>query len=376
MKQIVLITDDEGLDQLQAALNPKTPLCVLIDRQDIREEQLPQLMPWDRWRLLAHKKEGLYGYRIFKQEGKSFLQWASIPEHDPLFPLLTSHPRIRALFVPLEAGQFLKAYPSKYNILIYQIGSHKPRYVVFKDKRLLLARSFVGEEDLKTSLHFLNRHHPDIYEGLQVVNLVEGVKLSFPRVITVPDTFLDFLTSRKNGTLSIGPKNRQWMRKMLGLCTVSCFMLAGGLVYQGLQEKNETNRITLKINEIRREILAIKPGNITALRSAIAHHDHLKSQTRTPFSSLEKLADLLSKHPLKLQQLIWNHEKDLSLEISFLIKGESLSDTFNAVLLSLGEAFPKSRVQVLEAPFKSGVHETYEYPLSDPHPMGRIRMVE
>ena len=372
MKRVILITDDEGLDQLQAVLKTKAPLCVLIDRNDIREEQLPQLLPWDRWRLISHKKEGLSGYRIIKQEGKSFLQWVSIAEHDPLYPLLT-HPRRSVLFVPLEAGQFLKQYHSKYNILIYKLGPHKPRYVVFKDKRLLLARPFVSEEDLKTSLHFLSRHHPDIYEGLQVVNLVDGVTLIFPRVITAPNTFLEFLTTRKNGTLSLGLNRKEWLRKGLGFFTVSWFSLAGGLVYQGLQTKNEVNRIVLQINKIDRELQLV---DITALRTSIAHYDHLKSQSRTPFASLEKLADLLEKHPLKLQQLIWNHEKDLSVEISFLIEAESLSEAFNAFLSSLGKAFPTSRLQVLEAPFKSGVHETYEYPLNDSHPMGRIRMVE
>ncbi|MBA3813089.1 MAG: hypothetical protein H0X26_01135 [Alphaproteobacteria bacterium] len=422
-KFILLLTDDEiilykgaknhtyglaeGIESLQSelknvlSLSPKVPLCLLIDRnhQDIREEQLPALMLWDRLRLLSHKREEwtsqgeFHGYHFFKQGGQSFLQWVNITQNDPLTPWFLwikslSNPLEGALFVSLEAGRFLKKYcPStdNYHVIIYKT-SQRIRYAIFKDKRFLLCRPFSGEEDLRTSLHFLSRLYPDIHEKLQVLNLIKEISLTLPHIITLPDpsTFINFLSHQTRGTLSLNIKTssqNQWIGRVIKFIFICSLLLTGIFVHQSLEYKQETDILCSKMGELKRQIqrrkVLLKNKNVLLLQSALAHYHYLQSQLQLPFKTLEILGSVLDKHRLRLQSLIWLSEKSFDMEISFFMPGDkngSLADAFNDLLFSLAKAFPKSQIQVIEAPFKSGPHETYEYPSSLCPPVAHLRI--
>jgi hypothetical protein len=422
-KLILLLTDDEiilykgltthtyrlaeGIDPLQdrlknlISLTPKIPLCLMIDRnqQDMREEQLPPLMPWDRLRLLSHKQEEwttqgkFHGYRFFKQGGQSFLQWVNITQNDPLMPWLLwikslENPLEGVFFVSLEAGRFLKKhFPSSphYHLLIYKI-SHKMRYVLFKDRRLLLCRPFSGEEDIRSSLHFLSRLYPDIYEKLHILSLVEKISLTFPHVMTLadPHAFMDFLISQKRGTLSLNvtfSSQDLWIRRGIGFVLMGSLVLTGLSVYQGLQDTQETETLLSKIEvlkgQIRNRKVLLNNKNIPQLRSALDHYNHLKPQIRSPLKSLERLGLALEKHHLRLQSLLWEEAPSVSLEISFMMQNREqdvLDDHFKAVLSALGKGFPNSHIRVIEGPFKSGSHETFEYPPGLAAPTAHVRI--
>lgn len=69
------------------AQHPKSSLSLCIDRghQDVQEEKLPFLFPWDKLRFLVHKKagwitdRGSVGFHFFKQEKEHFLDGLTSP---------------------------------------------------------------------------------------------------------------------------------------------------------------------------------------------------------------------------------------------------------------------------------------------------------
>src|SRR5438445_5329756 len=122
---------EEGIESIQSKLKnhflktPKTSFLLLIDRnqQDVKEETLPPLRIWDRFRLLSHKRaewanQGkFHDDHVFKQDEKSFLQWVNISQNDPVSAWCSwikdlPNPCEGIRFVSLEAGQFLKNYGS------------------------------------------------------------------------------------------------------------------------------------------------------------------------------------------------------------------------------------------------------------------------
>lgn len=399
----------EGTEHIQATLKkdlsliPKTSLSVLIDRthQDIREEQLPPLLPWDRWRFLIHKREEwasqgkVPGYRFFKQDKKTFFQWVTLSSNDALMPWLSwlqslSHPLGGVFFASLEAGRFLhKHFPpsEQYHMLIYKLSPQKIRYVIFKGKRLLLFRPWSGEEDLRTSLHFLHRAHPDIHEKLQILNLIPSLSLSFPHVVTLsePRAFIDFLITQKGSSLSLnicpsGPS--QWAKRGTSLMLTSFLFLTGFSIYQTVHYKRQTQSLLPQISILERQIQEdkrlLKNKDVALLRAALARYDHLTSRITDPFVHLENLAPLLHKHHLHLETLSWSNEQGTSLELGFSMKNDHeplLSHQFNALLSSVHQTFPQSHIHILEGPFKSGSHETYKHPSDMPIPIATIRVV-
>lgn len=385
------------------SLTPKAPLRLLIDRshQDIREEQLPHLLLWDRLNLLSHKREawtsqgGFYGYHFLKQDGKSYLQWVNISQNDPLIVWTSwikslSNPLCSVVFIPLEAGNFLKKYLSLsfiYHMLIYKISSHKTRYVIFKGRRLLLFRLFQGEEDLRASLHFLSRTYTDIHEKLQVLSLVTDITLTLPNVtlLSDPEAFTTFLTSQKRPSLflNINPSSQDiWIRKGRGAIFIVSLFLIGMTIYQGMHYKRETHSILSTINTLKHQIqerkILLNNKNIFRLRSALDHYNRIKPQIRDPLKTLEQLSTALEKHHLHLESFTWNNGENVDIEIKFIIKenkDNTLSDQFNVLLSSFSEAFPKSQVHVIEGPFKSSSHETYKHPSDHSLPLTHIRIV-
>jgi len=400
----------DNLEKIQAelkkrvSLSPKTPLCLFIDRnhQDVRDEQLPPLMLWDRLRLLSHKKEGwtsqekFHGYQFFKQDGKSFLQWINITQNDSLISWISwikslSNPLHGVFFVSLEAEKFLKKhFPSShhYQMLIYKISSHKIRYVIFKGRRLLLLRPWSGEEDLRTSLHFLSRLYPDIHEKLHVLNLLNEIPISFPDAITLPDpqAFIDFLISQKRASCALNidsSSQNQWVIRGIQFVCYSFLALASFSVYQSLHYQKETRALLSKTEVLKGRIqhkkALLKNKDVIQLRVALDHYYHLNSQMRDPFKVLETLSLALKKNHLRLENLIWNYGQTIEVEIGFFMQNHNestLSNQFYTLLSSLSTLFPNSHIQIMEAPFKSGSHETYKYPLDLSLPMARIRIVQ
>lgn len=403
-----IYTFNDGTEHIQAelkhflSLTPKVPLYLLIDRihQDVREEQLPPLSPWDKLRFLSHKREewmsqGIFhDYQFFKQDKKSFLQWVCIAKNDSLISWFSwikslSNPFGSVSFVSLEAGRFLKKhFPASqgYNMLIYQMGPHKTRYAIFKHKRLLLFRPWSGEEDMRRSLHFLSRTYPDIHEKLQILNLIGNISLSFPYVTTLadPQAFINFLIFQKGGTpiLKIIPSlHCQWLKIGTALIFISFIVLSCVTLYQALLYKHKLKTLFSNLDTVKKQIqhhkILLKNQDIVFLRSALNHYGYLTSQIRDPFITFKKLSIVLKKHQLQLESLLWNYEQTVSLEMSFFMKNHnntSLVHQFNALLDSLTKAFPTSHIQIIEGPFQSSGHETYKYPTTSSLPMARIRI--
>jgi len=414
-KLLLLITDEDivlfeglttkiyplkkGLEHIQndlealLARSPKVPLRLVVDRnhQDIREEQLPPLLPWDRLRLLHHKREawksqgGFYGYRFFKQDGESYLQWIHILPNDVLASWLSwirslSHPFEGVFFTSLEGGTFLKMHcPTSvdFHMLIYKISSHQTRHVIFKGRRLLLVRALSGEEDLNASLHFLSRTYPDIHDKLYVLSLIKGT--------TDSQTLIDFLAVQRRPSISLNmtPLSKNlWVKRIVITSLISCLFLIGSVAYLGIQYKREVPTLlshiaALKVHIQDRKIL-LKNKNVLKLRSALEHYVYIKSQRKNPFTAIKNLSLILEKHNLRLESLIWNAEETTHIEIVFFMqnhKGDILAKEFHAVLASLTDAFPQSEIHVIEGPLKSSPHETYTYPPDLGLPMAHIRIV-
>lgn len=420
---------------------PKVPLYLLLDRnpQELREEELPPLWLWDQWRLIYHKKQRwvsqgeMYGYQFFKQDKRSYLQWVSISRNDPLSGWLSwikslPNPFVGVYFIPLEAGIFMQKHHAShedYGLLIHTLASAKTHHLIFKGKRLLLSRPFSGEEDLKSSLHFLSRSFPDIHEKIQVFNLNPQVYLNLSQNIKVldPDSFIHFLTVQKATTLSLKINTLApslWFKRGLHFAFLLSFFLTIFLIYQGIEYQTATQAEESKIAFLKTQLqlspnyhaeplVPAKAGiisaskenpkhpresgnqddtrevtevelrksikkNIEKQRAAISHYHYLQSQEKDFFLVLTKLSAVLEKHHLSLESFIWD---DKAFEIVFFLpnhKTIDLSEHIRNLLRSFSQAFPKSHLHILEGPFKSGAHETYKYPPEFPYPRARLRL--
>lgn len=327
-------------------LSPQIPLYVLLDRslQEVREEILPPLWLWDRWRLLYHKKQHwrsqkeVYGYRFFKQGTKLYLQWISISQKDPLqdwFSWVHSlpHPCLGVYFVSLEAGVFLQKHITSqegYGMLIYALSATKTRHVIFQGKRLLFSRPFTGEEDLKSSLHFLSRTYPEIHERIQIFNLNPTILLPIPENSTALDSFefLHFLRNKKPSTLSLylNPlHHRPWLKRTALIISLFSLCLSGWLIHQGTQDKHDTHKevanIALLKTQLGKQTDLLSPNERNKKKSAIANYLKLRSQTKDPFLILKKLSLLLENQPVKLEKFIWEEGRHLEMVFAFPNQG-------------------------------------------------------
>lgn len=396
----------ENIEEIRAELrnffssSPKIPLYLLIDPnpQELREEELPPLWLWDQLRLLYHKKQHwashgkLYGYHFLKQDKKTYLQWISLAQNDPLIGWLSwikslPNPFLGVYFVPLEAGAFIQKHhtsPDDYGMLIYTLSSSKTRHAIFKGRRLLLSRSFSGEEDLKSSLHFLSRTSPDIHKKIQVFNLNHDISLKLTKEIKLvaPDSFIHFLTHQKPTTLSLKINTSihgVWFERSVLTTFILSFFLTGLLIHQGIEyqiaTRAEEAKIALLQIQLRGRALFLKNKDVRKQRAALVHYQRLRSPKKDLFFTLKKFSPLLGQYHVKLENFIWDDGQNFEIRFSLPNhKDKTLSSLFNSLLMSFHQVFPKSHVQVLEAPFKSSSHETYKHPTEHSHPIAHIRL--
>lgn len=399
----------KGIESVQTELQsmlsatPHIPVRLYIHRnqQDVREEQIPALFLWDRIRFITHKREAwisqgrFYGYHIFKQEGKSYLQWSNISQNDSLnswilWILSLSNPIEGIFFISLEAGKFLKKYFSSisdYLVLIYKMNSHNIHHVIFKGKRLLLFRPLAREEDLRSSLHFLSRTYQDIHEKLHILNLCKEFSVNIPHITTLPDPqeLIRFLSLQKRPSLSFNAyplSHPLWIKRGCAALLISCFFVIGLLIYSGLSYKKDNKILLSEIQKIKSKIdnnkNLLKTRDASKLRSALAHYNYIKSHKRNPLKEFEKLSIALRKYNIRLENLIWTYDGSENLEISFDIpeyKKIILEEKFNEILFSLKHLFPDAHIQIIEGPFKSSTHETYTYPLERSSPCVQLRIM-
>lgn len=377
---------------------PKVPLALIVDCQlpNIREEKLPTLFPWDYLRFLFYKRAewaalgGYVGSHFIREEGVFYLRWVHVSENDPLTPWILwmetlSNPSGGIFFAPLEAGKFLRQHFPKsndYQAFVYGVSSQKIRHVIFKGRRLLLSRLSQGNEDIKSSLHFLNRSHPTLYEKLKILTLKESL-LSFVPTKTLPDSqaFLWFLGSLKRPLLSLrmsSSLNKLWIRPLAFIGGASFLIAIGTMIYEDQNYQTKSFGLSKEIEVLKSKIDRIKPfltgQNVPRLRQALEQYQLLKVQKLIPFEVVEKLSILLKKHHLHLEMVKWN---PLEIEIKFLMQGQdrkSLSLQLDSFLVSCRKVFSQGEVLLLQGPYKSSPHETFESLSEDMLPMVRVKI--
>lgn len=155
------------------------------------------------------------------------------------------NPLTGIFFVSLEAGRFLtQKFPSekKFQMLLYPLPSGEERHVIFKGNRLLLARALQGEEDLRTSLHYLSRSFPDIHEKLHKVNLPSN------------QSFIQFLSDLKKPSIVLDqyPSSKFFWLRIAGLLfLLGTLLLTVFKAYQGVEYKNKASLFLSKSNELK-----------------------------------------------------------------------------------------------------------------------------
>jgi hypothetical protein len=285
-----------------------------------------------------------------------------------------SNPLKGIFTVPLEAGHFLKQHLSTpYQMLIYGPSSKTTRHVIFKGNRLLLSRMTQGEEDFKSSLHFLSRNHPDIHEKLSVLNLLEKD----------PSALLRYVASQRRPSFSLIPPSKALLfrRSALGLLMGS-LLLSGFTIYQGFEFKNESHALMPQIESLNFRLQTLKNDlqnkEVEKIREDLDHYHYLKTHSETPFLYFEKLFPLLQKYQIRLENMKWHYGPPVELFLTFMMKEatpERLSSTFSQFLKSCTEIFPDVQVSISSAPFNSGLHETFKSPLETSHPLAQVRLV-
>lgn len=339
-------------------------ISLLIDLTylDIKEDKLPSLFIWDRIRLLHHKRAELrekgdfFGTQIIKEGNESYLRYAQIPREDSLASFIIKA-RNRVFLVPLEANRFLKE-TDPYKILIYPLPNGKVRHVVFQGQRMLLSRLAHREEDLNTSLQYLSRTHPDIFEMFHVKHL-EDIK-----------PFLQFIASQGRPILRLSQIRKEWNK--IGSALVALISLSWMLfeIYQGLSFKNKELNIVLTIDSLREALKQDKDSR--SKRIALDHYLYLQSIKPNFLNTVEALFLILEKHKIRLIDFDWAR-KQFDFTLTFLTHN-NLQDQLDSFLKTLKTTFPKSQIQVREAPYHSSPHEVFKGVTDEP-PLSHIRVV-
>jgi len=364
----------EAILHFQKQLIQKKSLHIYIDRshQDVHEEKLPPLYPWDRWRLLSHKRSefssqgGFSGIQILREGKDRYLRWIHISKWDPIYPLLLKATD-GIFFVPLELGSFMRKEGSDssiYQMFVYPLPYSKARHVIFKGKRMLLSRITQEGDDIKASLHFLSRTFPDIFEMFHVKHF-EDLK-----------PVLKYLATRKLPVLPFCNKLQKPYAKICGVVVLSG--LISGMIFevaQGISFKYKTILFFPQIDTINLKINKINPTqDVESIRKALTQYNYLKSHQMDPLTTFQELSAILDKHQVRLIKLDWRQGKEIDLFLTFL-REENLTDQFDPLVNSLRDAFPKGQIQVIEAPFNSSAHESFKGVDKEAIPIAHIRIV-
>lgn len=240
---------EEARSILKNHIKSKVSLTFLIDQtyQDIQEDKLPSLLPWDLLRLLYYKKTnciaqgGYGGFRFFRQDKETYLRWIHIPKKDSrndwLFYVFDHIGQV--FFVPFEGRSFLNCnFPSskKYQLLSYSLPSKKIRHVVFQGNRILLSRLSEGEEEIKSSLHFLSRSYPDLYDNIDTINLDEK------RTSSYSHNLIEYMASQKKSSFSLHPlafSKILWLRRVMGSFLSLLVLWMGIEIYESFDFKKK-----------------------------------------------------------------------------------------------------------------------------------------
>ncbi|MBS0272408.1 MAG: hypothetical protein JSR85_07170 [Proteobacteria bacterium] len=382
--------------------SPTTPISLLVDRghQDIQEEKVPVLLPWDRFRFLSHKKAqwtmdgGLAGFQFLKQEKERFFRWIHLSQDDPLNTWVAwikslSNPFGGIFFVPLEIGKFLRYhFPStkKFQMFLYPVSFQENRHAIFKGDRLLLSRALQGEEDLRTSLHYLSRSFPDIHEDLHVISLLTKKSKFLSKATTLSEfgNFIRFLAEQRTPAILLRSNISQrvlWLRISVGVFLLIVLSLTVIRVYQGINYKNRSSAFLYTLNEMKirsRDLKhLLKDVDVKSFQRALEQYNYLKSLQMNPLETLDKLSSLIKKHHLYLESIRWIYEKKPEIILSFFMNHEpvsGLSMQIDLFISSCEELFPDSHVFVLEAPYNSGPQQVFNRLSLQSLPRAQVRI--
>jgi hypothetical protein len=397
----------ENIVEIQSTLKntlsslPESSLYFLIDMNhiNIREEKLPPLFFWDRYFFLRHKRteyppqKGYVGFQFFKDKKETYFRWVYLPEQDPIFSWVSWVTSLKnslkgVFFVPLEVGGFLeKSLPSlkTYKMLIYPLSSQEKRYVIFKGKRLLLSRLFQGEDDFKSSFHFLSRTYPDIHENLAVLNLEEELSSVLPIATTLSNrhAFLHYIVSLKYPSLSINsPLTTGRIRFFLSLVLLCTLGIVGISLHQGFYFRYKALDLLPQIEILRSRLQEhkafLKNRDLIVLRRARDHYTLLKSHIKNPLELVEELSFLVKNNSVHLTEVKWQWRNQVELFLTFKMKNDSRQITafqFDQLLKSTTKIFAGSQISVMKAPFNSALHETFKSPSESLFPIGAVKII-
>jgi hypothetical protein len=247
------------------------------------------------------------------------------------------------------------------------------RHVIFKGKRLLLNRSTQGEEDFKYSLHFLSRNNPDIHENISVLNLLEKDS----------SALLTYIASQKRPSfLFVPPSKTHQVRKGAALFLLSLLLLSGFKIYQGLELEHEVLTLMPQVESLKLRLQNLKEDlenkDVEKLRAVLTHYHSLKTHSKNPLIHFEKLSFLIQKYQISLEDMKWQSGPPAELLLTFIMNEmppKDLSITFSQFLKSCREIFPGTHLSILQAPFNSGLHETFKSPPELSHPLAQVRFI-
>ena len=371
---------EENRPTLEAHLKNKPALCFIIDQdfQNIFDEKLPPLWPWDRSLLLFHKRAGMAsrggyaGFQLFNVKRDSYLRSAHIPLHSPLMvwmewvKLYGGQVHIGAL----EGWRFLKKHHQSskaYQMLIYPLSSGKKRHLVFREKQVLLCRVAPAEEDPQTSLHFLSRSYPDINDALDIAHLIS------------PLVFLQFIETQKRSVLPLCALKPVRTKHVFMTVVVSLGLSwTGLLLYQGiaLQEKTQGLFAEMTTLQTKKKTLS-SPGENVPSRAAIEGYQRLVAEDKDPLQDIQDISVLLEEQDIYLEKLELHYGHGLDMTVDFLMEAETksdLSDRFEDFLEACHASFPTARLEVIQAPFHSSPHETFNLD-EEGLPLASVRII-
>jgi hypothetical protein len=385
------VSFEKAKDSLEKYIKPKTSVHLLIDQnsQDIHEEKLPPLLPWDIFLLFYHKKAscaalgGYGGFQFFRQNKETYFRWIHISASDARLSWIswTINHFGQVFFASLEGRRFLNYYlPSskKYHLLQYSLPSQKTRHVVFKGKSLLLSRLSQENEDDKSCLHFLSRTYQDIYDNLDSINLNEN------RTNLRPNSFLRFITSQNKPSLRLRPvafSKDIWIRRGFAIVLSLSVLWMGIETYRSYDFKRKKHSLCSEYETLKRitegPLPTFSEKNMATLQKALDQFSSLKPYFHDPLKDFEKLSHIMRTHPISLESLKWSFNDHLEMTLSFLMREEIkgvLPTQFEALLSAFQTLFQGSQIQVLEAPYHSSPHETFVRSTEEALPLVTIRI--